>query len=76
MPDSGPADRPNRRESDSMGPMDVPADAYFGASTQRAVLNFPISDLRLGRPFVRALRSLGNPGTEPMRSAIASSAPP
>ena len=55
MPDSGPADRPNRRESDSMGPMDVPADAYFGASTQRAVLNFPISDLRLGRPFVRAL---------------------
>ena len=38
-----------------MGEMQVPADAYYGASTQRAVLNFPISHLRLGRPFIRAL---------------------
>lgn len=38
-----------------MGPMRVPADAYYGASTQRAVLNFPISDLRLQRSFIRAL---------------------
>ena len=44
-----------RKEKDSMGEMDVPADAYYGASTQRAVLNFPISNLRLGRPFIRAL---------------------
>ena len=44
-----------RSEKDSMGEMDVPADAYYGASTQRAVLNFPISSLRLGRPFIRAL---------------------
>jgi fumarate hydratase class II len=35
--------------------MDVPVDAYYGASTQRAVLNFPISDLRLQRAFIRAL---------------------
>ena len=38
-----------------MGTMEVPADAYYGASTQRAVLNFPISDLRFPRPFIRAL---------------------
>ncbi len=44
-----------RIERDSMGEMHVPVDAYYGASTQRAVLNFPISDLRFPRPFIRAL---------------------
>ncbi|MCI0879459.1 MAG: class II fumarate hydratase [Chloroflexi bacterium] len=44
-----------RVERDSMGPMDVPADALYGASTMRAVLNFPISDLRFPRTFIRAL---------------------
>lgn len=44
-----------RVERDSMGAMDVPADAYYGASTQRAVLNFPISDLKFQRCFIRAL---------------------
>jgi len=44
-----------RSECDSMGPMEVPADAYYGASTQRAVLNFPISNLRFPRSFIRAL---------------------
>jgi len=38
-----------------MGEIEVPAEAYYGASTQRAALNFPISSLRLGRPFIRAL---------------------
>jgi len=38
-----------------MGEMDVPADALYGASTQRAVLNFPVSGYRFGRPFIRAL---------------------
>jgi fumarate hydratase class II len=38
-----------------MGEMEVPADAYYGASTQRAVLNFPISGLPLPRRFIRAL---------------------
>ncbi len=44
-----------RTESDSLGEMEVPADAYWGAQTQRAVENFPISDDRFGRRFVRAL---------------------
>jgi len=38
-----------------MGEMEVPADAYYGASTRRAVLNFPISDLRFGRRLIRAI---------------------
>src|SRR3954447_23861192 len=40
---------------DSMGEMEVPADAYYGASTQRAVLNFPISGQPFPRRFIRAL---------------------
>jgi len=50
-----PPDRPTRSERDSMGPMEVPADAYYGASTQRAVLNFPVSGLRFNRGFIRVL---------------------
>ena len=38
-----------------MGEMAVPADALYGASTQRAVLNFPISGQRFPRRFIRAL---------------------
>jgi fumarate hydratase class II len=44
-----------RVEKDSMGEMSVPATALYGASTQRAVLNFPISGYRFSRPFIRAL---------------------
>ncbi len=44
-----------RIEKDSMGEMNVPISAYYGASTQRAVLNFPISNLRFQRSFIRAL---------------------
>ena len=44
-----------RIERDSMGEVEVPADAYYGASTQRAVENFPISNLRFGRRFIWAL---------------------
>lgn len=44
-----------RIEKDSMGEMTVPASAYWGASTQRAVENFPISGYRFGRRFVRAM---------------------
>src|SRR5437667_10720248 len=48
--------QPNTRsERDSMGEMRVPIDAYYGASTQRALLNFPISDLRFPRDFICAL---------------------
>ena len=44
-----------RIESDSMGEMRVPADAYYGAQTARAVENFPVSNLRFPRSFIRAL---------------------
>src|SRR5262249_48072333 len=44
-----------RIERDSMGEVRVPTDALYGAQTQRAVENFPISRLRLQRPFLRAL---------------------
>ncbi len=44
-----------RRERDSLGEMDVPAEAYYGAQTARAVQNFPISGFRFSRPFIRAL---------------------
>jgi fumarate hydratase class II len=43
-----------RIERDSMGEIEVPADALYGASTQRAVLNFPISGQLLPRRFLRA----------------------
>lgn len=46
---------PPRIEEDSMGKMEIPADALYGASTQRAVLNFPISGYRFSREFIRAL---------------------
>jgi fumarate hydratase, class II len=44
-----------RIERDTMGEMRVPADALYGAQTQRAVENFPISRLRFPRSFLRAL---------------------
>ncbi len=44
-----------RTERDSMGEMQVPAEALYGASTQRAVINFPISGQRMPRDFIRAL---------------------
>jgi fumarate hydratase class II len=43
-----------RIERDSMGELPVPADAYYGAQTQRAVLNFPISGLTMPRGLIRA----------------------
>jgi fumarate hydratase class II len=44
-----------RIERDSMGELNVPADALYGAQTQRAVDNFPISGLTMPRQFIRAL---------------------
>ena len=44
-----------RVERDSMGELEVPADALYGANTRRAELNFPISDLRFNRSFIRAI---------------------
>lgn len=44
----------HRVEKDSLGEVRVPLDAYYGAQTQRARENFPISGLRLQPPFIRA----------------------
>ena len=44
-----------RTEKDSMGEFQVPIDAKYGASTARAVENFPISNLRFSRSFIKAL---------------------
>ncbi len=44
-----------RVESDSMGKMKVPTDAYYGAQTARAVENFPVSGRTLPREFIRAM---------------------
>jgi len=48
-------DKKVRVESDSMGEMNVPLEAMYGASTARAVENFPVSDLRFSRHFIKAL---------------------
>src|SRR5262244_1432866 len=47
--------RDSRIERDSMGEVRVPASALYGAQTQRAVENFPISNLRFPREFIRAM---------------------
>ncbi|MGN6480070.1 lyase family protein, partial [Luteibacter sp.] len=44
-----------RTERDSMGELKVPAKALYGAQTQRAVDNFPVSGLTMPREFIRAL---------------------
>jgi len=44
-----------RTEKDSMGEFQVPTEAQYGASTARAIDNFPISNLRFSRSFIKAL---------------------
>lgn len=51
-----------KRLSDSMGEMWVPGDALWGAQTQRAVENFPISGVRFPRSFLRALGQVKRAG--------------
>mgnify|MGYP001826729522 FL=1 len=48
-------DKAFRIEKDSMGELQVPEDALWGAQTQRAVNNFPISGLAMPRQFIAAL---------------------
>jgi fumarate hydratase class II len=47
-----------RKEKDSLGTIDVPESAYFGASTQRAVENFPVSGLIFPLSFIYSLALL------------------
>src|SRR5438445_6435725 len=49
---------PRRTEQDSMGRLEVPEGAYYGASTQRAHENFPISGERFDRRFIWALGTI------------------
>src|SRR5919197_5276958 len=49
---------PRRTERDSMGSLEVPGGAYYGASTQRAVENFPVSGERFNRRFIWALGTI------------------
>jgi fumarate hydratase class II len=44
-----------RTETDSFGPIQVPADKYWGAQTQRSLMNFKIGDEHMPRPLIRAL---------------------
>jgi len=57
-----------RTEKDSMGEMKVPADAYYGAQTGRAVENFPISDLRFSRRFIEAMGLIKSAAAEVNRN--------
>src|SRR2546429_8420961 len=47
--------RAYRVERDTLGEAQVPADALYGAQTQRALDNFPLSGMRLPAPFIHAL---------------------
>lgn len=53
-----------RNERDSLGDIDVPADALYGAQTQRAINNFPISGLTLPNRFIQALALLKKSATQ------------
>lgn len=53
-----------RTEKDSMGTVQVPEDAYYGAQTQRAVENFPISSYRFSRYFIQALGEIKRAAAE------------
>ncbi|MEM7662954.1 MAG: class II fumarate hydratase [Pseudomonadota bacterium] len=44
-----------RTETDSFGPLDVPADKYYGAQTARSLINFPIGEETMPAPVIRAL---------------------
>ena len=44
-----------RKEFDSMGEMEVPDNAYYGAQTQRAIENFPVSGLKIPKSLIKSL---------------------
>ncbi len=57
-----------RIEQDSLGPVRVPREAYFGAQTQRAIENFPVSGRRMPRSFIAALAHLKGAAAEVNRA--------
>ena len=50
-----PSNAATRSETDSFGPIEVPADRYWGAQTQRSLQNFKIGGERMPAPLVHAL---------------------
>jgi fumarate hydratase class II len=63
-----PAQQPGaartRTETDTFGPIEVPADRYWGAQTQRSIENFRIGAERMPRPLIRALGIVKRAGAE------------
>ena len=57
-----------REEKDTMGTVRVPEKAYYGAQTQRALENFPISGLTLPAEFIHALALIKQCAAEVNRS--------
>ena len=55
---------PTRKESDSLGEMEVPSDALYGAQTRRAELNFPVSGWRMPRKFIWAIGLIKRAGAQ------------
>jgi len=53
-----------RRETDSMGAIDVPADRYWGAQTQRSLIHFAIGPDRMPREIIRAMGILKRAAAE------------
>jgi fumarate hydratase, class II len=60
---------PTRKETDSLGEVQVPAEALWGAQTQRAIGNFPVSGRRLPRRLIRALALIKKAAAEVNRDA-------
>ena len=57
-----------RTETDSFGPIEVPADAYWGAQTERSRHNFPIGELPMPRPLIAALALVKRAAAETNRA--------
>src|SRR3974390_28842 len=57
-----------RTETDSFGPIEVPADRYWGAQTERSRLNFRIGGERMPRPLIRALALVKRAAAETNRA--------
>src|SRR6476469_8617818 len=53
-----------RSETDSFGPIEVPADRYWGAQTERARRNFRIGEERMPKPIIRALATIKRAAAE------------